>query len=154
MSKSIIEFFEKHLKVKSSAQEAEENKNAIQLAAAIVMFELTQARTDCDPKDREIIIEELFSYFHLTKEAAAILESKAEQADEKLTSLFPYTHLLKENYDDQSKQHLIQALWDIAYQIDIVDKYEEAYLHKIANLLLVPHSQLIHSKQIAEQKYT
>jgi hypothetical protein len=38
MSKSIIEFFEKHLKVKSSAQEAEENKNAIQLAAAIVMF--------------------------------------------------------------------------------------------------------------------
>ncbi len=132
-----------------------QNDDTVRLAAAVVMVELTQASLDSQPGDRKVIIEELGNYFSLSREVATRLENQSEQADESLTSLFPFTQLLNKNYNEQDKYQLIKALWEIAYQTGSGDRFnvEDAYCHKIANLLHIPHAWLMDGKLKAEQKY-
>ena len=113
MSNSVLAFFEKHLALKLNSTSVKQDKDTVRLAAAIIMVELSQVNLEVKSKDRKIVIEELAHYFPLSKEAATLLEHQAEQADESLTSLFPYTKLVNKYYDEQDKYHLIEALWDI-----------------------------------------
>ena len=44
---------------------------------------------------------------------------------------------------------LIEQLWDIAYADGVIDKYEEAAIRKVSELLYVPHSDFIKAKLMA-----
>ena len=41
------------------------------------------------------------------------------------------------------ERYLIEQLWDIAYADGVIDKYEEAAIRKVSELLYVPHSDFI-----------
>jgi uncharacterized tellurite resistance protein B-like protein len=77
---------------------------------------------------------------------ADTLLTTAQKHSETNTSMQPFTRLINDEFDQEQKKHLMKAMWKIAYADGKLDKYEEHYLRKIAELLYIPHSQFIQQK--------
>jgi uncharacterized tellurite resistance protein B-like protein len=45
---------------------------------------------------------------------------------------------------------LVAQFWQIAYADGVIDKYEEAAIRKVSDLLYVPHSDFIRAKLSAQ----
>ena len=63
--------------------------------------------------------------------------------------MFPYTHLLNQRLDHESKCRILTAMWRVAYADGNVDKYEEHLIRRVHELLHLDHSDFIAAKQAA-----
>jgi len=142
LNKIFNQFFGKH----SDPIPVESANDQINLAAAIVMVEMTRDRTEVDSSCQKVFTTELVGLFNLSEKAASLLEKHADAIDAEATSLFPFTHLLNEHFDYDQKLDLIKALWDAAKEIHGIDRDEDIYIHKISKLLHVSYRDLMNLK--------
>ena len=70
----------------------------------------------------------------------------AEKEIDHAVSLHDFTRLLNESFSKAEKINVIENLWHVAYADSILDKYEEYYIRKVADLLYISHSDYIQSK--------
>ena len=54
--------------------------------------------------------------------------------------------MLNDNLDAEEKIHVIELLWQVAFADAVLDKYEEYYIRKIADLLYISHKDYIRTK--------
>ena len=153
MLAKIHEFFEQHLSIYAQTNNISEvdQIGKVQRAVAIVVIEMMRSDHEISPKQQEIVIAEMQNYFHLSRDAAILLKQTAVEVDDDVTSLYPFTHLINEHYSLQDKQLLIKALWSIILKTDSFDVNKDVYIHKVSNLLHVPHSDLVRLKVDAEK---
>ena len=118
----------------------------VKVAAAVVMVEMARDRSKVDSSYQSVFTAELASFFKLSESAAVMLEKHADMIDAEETSLFPFTHLLNEQFDYKQKLQLIKALWDAASQLHGVDRDEDVYIHKVAKLLHISYRDLMKQK--------
>ncbi len=118
----------------------------VKVAAAIVMVEMARDRSEVDSSHQSVFTAELASFFKLSEDAAAMLEKHADLIDAEETSLFPFTHLLNEEFDHDQKLQLIKTLWDVASQLHGIDRDEDVYIHKVAKLLHISYRDLMKQK--------
>ena len=57
-----------------------------------------------------------------------------------------FTRLLNDNLSRSERINIIENLWRVAYADSVLDKYEEYYIRKVADLLYVAHSDYIKTK--------
>ena len=62
------------------------------------------------------------------------------------TSLYEFTRLINDNYDNEQKIALIKNMWRIAFADEKLDKYEDHLIRKISELIYVSHSDFIKTK--------
>ena len=144
MIKSIKGYFEDIFQKK-----AEDNaplKNTIELATAVLMIEISLADDHIQEEERHVIYELLTSHFKLQHDEINELIRLAESEVDHAVSLYEFTRLLNDSLVMSEKINIIENLWRVAYADSVVDKYEEYYIRKIADLLYVPHSDYIQSK--------
>jgi uncharacterized tellurite resistance protein B-like protein len=66
--------------------------------------------------------------------------------------MHPFTSMINDNYEYDQKVNLLTLMWKVAFVDDNLDKYEEAMIRKIADLLYISHRDYIKVKHIAEEK--
>ena len=112
------------------------------------------ARADFSEDDPELsrARELLAGRYGLTPtEAGALLEAARAESD-RAASLFRFTQLLNRQLGPDGKLELMQMLWEVAYADGRLDKYEDALMHKLADLLYVPVRDLMRAKERAREK--
>ena len=139
MFKLLKKFFKKESQEKETISD-------VNLAAAIILIEVSYS--DFEIKDVEI--EKIIKFFekdlNLSKEKSIWLNNEAQKLHADTNCLRKYVKLINENYNKEEKMRLINIAWKIARADNEVDKYEEHRIRKISELLYLNHADFIKEK--------
>lgn len=124
----------------------------LRLAAAVLMVEVGIADSAIGGAERMVMEHTLRESFKLSPEEAGAIIHLAEQEADHAVSLHEFTSLLNKSLDAAEKRQLVEILWRVAFADKLVDKYEEYYIRKIADLLYVTHRDYIRAKHLAADK--
>jgi uncharacterized tellurite resistance protein B-like protein len=113
--------------------------NPAQLAAAVLLVELSRGHPDAKSGEIARVVGALRQTFVLEDDAARTLLVLAETEAVNSIDLFGYSHLLRSEFSEMQKEALLASLWTVALSDDAIDHYEEQYIAKIAALLAVPN---------------
>jgi len=144
MIKTIKGYFEELFQDKTKDNTPPKNK--IELATAVLMIEISLADDHIQDEERYVIKNLLTSNFNLDQNEIDELICMAEEEVDRAVSLYEFTRLLNDTLSMSEKIDIIENLWRVAYADSVVDKYEEYYIRKIADLLYIAHSDYIQSK--------
>jgi uncharacterized tellurite resistance protein B-like protein len=133
-------------KNENSNNSAGDRQSRITVAACVLLLEMARADDDFARSELDRIRELLKNDLDVPPEEIDTILAIAQRKQEEATDLWSYTNLINENFDKTEKQRLIEMIWEIAYSDGRLDQYEDHLVHKIANLLHVPHSDLIAAK--------
>ena len=79
-----------------------------------------------------------------------LLNAASERADEAV-SAYEFTQFLHERLDETEKARIVALLWQIAFADGRLDKYEDAFVLKISDLLYVSRGKVMQLKHHAKQ---
>ena len=150
MLTSLKQFFEVNVIAKVDAEASSES--TIEFAAAMLMLEISRADSSIDSDEREVIDKVLKTQFHLSEEQASELLALAENEVDHNVSLHDFTRAINEEMSQADKIKIVEYLWQVAYADSVLDKYEEYFIRKIADLLYVSHKDYIKTKHRAAEK--
>jgi uncharacterized tellurite resistance protein B-like protein len=135
----------------SAESVADERDRAIRKATAVLMLDVALADKVFDQNELEHLLELAEAHFGLEpEEAAELIEVARDEADQ-LVSLHEFTQLLHNNLSEDEKAAIVGMLWQIAYTDGQLDKYENALVLKISDLLYVSRGRVMRLKHDAEQ---
>jgi uncharacterized tellurite resistance protein B-like protein len=141
-------FFEQHFALLSSDDTSEAK---LQLATAALFLEMMAMDDKVYPKEQALVFSLIQQNFALTAEQANSLIELAEQQRNQAVDYFQFTSLINREYSLEQKIRLIESLWKIAFADGVLDVNEEYLVRKIADLLYVPHTNFIVTKnQVAD----
>ncbi|TAJ91431.1 MAG: TerB family tellurite resistance protein [Gammaproteobacteria bacterium] len=124
----------------------------LRLAAAVLMVEVGLADSAIGGAERIVMEHTLKEAFKLSPEEAGAIIRLAEQEADHAVSLQEFTRLLNQSLDTGEKRRLVEILWRVAFADQVVDKYEEYHIRKIADLLYVTHRDYIRAKHKAAER--
>ena len=132
------------------ASEAAENSDNLSRALAVLMLEVAQSDFEETEEETNSLLAGLAE--HLGEDSHTAEDLLASARDDKANSvgLYEFTRLACTEMRLADRCTLIEQLWDIAYADGVIDKYEEAAIRKVSELLYVPHSDFIKAKLAAE----
>ena len=126
-----------------SVEGTEEREHALRLATATLLVEVVRADQEEAVVEEEVVLKQLGNFFDLSKEETSLLVQAAEQEADYAVSLQSFTRELHENLTIKEKHLVIEMLWRVALADSQLDKYEDYLVRKVADLLYVPHQDLI-----------
>lgn len=142
MLKHIREFFD----LRVLAAEEYDTEHALQLATAALLIEASRADARVATAEQAAILEAVGQTFDLDDDETASLLTLAQDQVDETASLFEFTRLLNEHFSAKQKVHVVELLWKVAYADSNIDKYEDYYIRKVAELLYVTHTDFIRMK--------
>ncbi len=143
MLKNIKNYFESLLQNKEGNSS---QKHTVELASAALMIEISLADEHIQDEERHVINKLLSDNFNLAQTEVNELIELAEEEVDHAVSLYGFTRLLNDSLSIPDKINIIENLWHVAYADSVIDKYEEYYIRKVADLLYISHSDYIKSK--------
>lgn len=131
-----------------------ERARAIRKATAVLMLDVALADKVFDERELEHLLEIAEAHFALGPEEAAELIDAAKNEAEELVSLHEFTQLLHNHLTEVEKAAIVGMLWEIAYRDGELDKYENALVLKISDLLYVSRGLVMRLKHDAAQAFS
>lgn len=150
MLNTLKEFFKNELLISSSKNARQEH--SLEQVCALLLMEVSNADFEQSELEKEKIQQELRSLFSLSDDELAKLYEYSKEASADTTSVHPFTSILNDSYDYDQKVNLLKLMWKVAYADNTLDKYEEALIRKVADLLYITHSDFIKVKHAAEEE--
>ena len=146
MLKKLKNLFRQDLGDRNKTAESGSREDALQLATAVLLVEMSRADYVMDKAQQQSIIELLGQRFELTENEANLLLEVAHEEADAAVSLHEFTRLLNERLSYEDRIHVVEMLWRVAAADDELHKYEDALVRKVADLLYVRHSDLVRSR--------
>jgi uncharacterized tellurite resistance protein B-like protein len=122
-----------------------------QLAAASLMVEVMVIDRQISDKEVHEVKKILERQFDIQEDEIEQLLKLAKEEVSEATSLYQFTRLINDQFDQQKKNDLMGNLWRVAFADEVLDKHEEALIRRIADLIHVPHADFIKTKHIARK---
>tara|TARA_B100000886_G_scaffold34424_1_gene21460 strand:+ start:1525 stop:1977 length:453 start_codon:yes stop_codon:yes gene_type:complete len=119
--------------------------NAI-LAICILMIEVSRSDDNYDDVEKEKILSILKSKYELDETQLEIIMKIANQKNEDMISLYEWTTIINNTYQYDERVKILKSLWEVAHADNVIDKYEDYTIRKIADLIYVKHSDFIKAK--------
>ena len=132
--------------IRDDTNPAEQAERGYKFATAMLLLEMTRADFDVKDTERHAVTEAVRKGFGLSAEETQSLVELAESEIDHATSLHEFTRLINEQLPIEKKRHVVELLWKVAYADGELDKYEDHFVRKIADLLHVRHRDLIQAK--------
>jgi len=124
---------------------------ALRLATAVLMIDVARADHVFEESEFNSMLQLIESHFELSPEQAAELVNAAGEKADDMVSLFEFTQLLHKQLDEKEKARIVSLLWQVAYADGQLDKYEDALILKISDLLYVSRGRVMRLKHDAQQ---
>lgn len=145
MLKALNELFERAFAGAGSpaAETAQRREHALQVATALLLIEVARADFRDDVTENEVLFGLLREFFRLSDEEAKLLVEEARRQADHAVELQAFTRRLHEQLTEAEKHRVIEMLWKVALADQHLDKHEDHLIRRIADLLYVPHRDLI-----------
>ena len=137
----------------TTAPEADtvDREAALRLATAILMIDVARADHVFEESEFDSMLQLIESHFELAPEQAAALVNAAGDKADDMVSLYEFTQILHQHLDEIEKARIVSLLWQVAYADGRLDKYEDALVLKISDLLYVSRGRVMRLKHDAQQ---
>ncbi len=135
-----------------AASAAETDSKRVETACAALMVEVMVIDREQKAAELNTLKSLIKKRFSLSDTEANELVDDAMKEVQDATSLYQFTHLINDHFDDSEKFQLVVKLWRVALADDHLDKHEEAMIRRIAELIHLPHSQFTRAKHRAKQQ--
>ena len=142
------QLFESHLEADAPGS-GSAAKGTIEFAAAVLMTEISRADSSIDEEERSVIDNALVNHFKLDAEEAREILKAAESEVDHSVSLHEFTRLINDSLSQEDKIKIVELLWHVAFADAVLDKYEEYFIRKIADVLYISHKDYIKTKHLA-----
>ena len=116
------------------------------LAVAQLLLEMARADFAQDAAEIATIRDLLSRAYSLSTEEIDGLLAQAGERVARSISLYDAVNVVNAALGHDERRELLKMLWLVAYADGKLDKYEEALLRKLADLLFVSHSDFIREK--------
>ena len=126
--------------------------HSLELATAALMMEVARADFDRSSKEIDLILQQLSARLHLSDAEISNLVALAEETSEEAHDLYSFTRILSDAFTYVEKKKLVVDLWEIALADTNIDPQEDHVIRRIAGLLSVDHSDLMHARSKAKAK--
>lgn len=130
---------------------AEEREAALRRATAVLMVDVARADDVFDESEFDRLLALIEAHFDLAPEEAAELVNVAGEEVDELVSVHEFTQLLHEQLSEDEKARIVSLLWQVAYADGRLNKYEDALVLKISDLLYVSRHRVMRLKHDAER---
>jgi uncharacterized tellurite resistance protein B-like protein len=120
-----------------------DREHALRIATAVLLIEVARADYAEDLSEDRATFALIKEFFDLRDGEAALLIDEARRQADHAISLQTFTRTLHEQLTVPEKHQVIEMLWKVALADERLDKYEDYVVRKVADLLYVPHSDLI-----------
>jgi uncharacterized tellurite resistance protein B-like protein len=118
----------------------------IQVATAALLVEIAGSDDNFAPEEKDAIIQNLRSYFKLTRdEVEEIIAAGKEQLERRL-DLYYFARQINQHFDRARRIAVIEMVWRVVYSDDHLSGHEDHLAHRFARLLRLDHSELIAAK--------
>lgn len=142
MIEAIKKFFEDNIHV----QKQDNSQTNLQIATAALLLEAARADFHVKPEEMAQVAECVRKTFELSEEQTKELIELAEMESDQATCYFEFTSLINRGFDYEQKIKVVELMWQVAFVDKYFEKYEEALIRKIADLLYVSHKDFIAAK--------
>ena len=143
MLRAIQDFFRTKIEPDKAAGP---DRHGLQLATAALLFEMLRADAEEHPNERRMLERALEKTFSLDETETRRLAQLADREAAVSVSLYQFTGLINKHFSPEQKIRVVEMLWQVAYADSCLDRYEEALVRKIADLIHVPHREFIQAK--------
>ena len=130
----------------------QDNKQALQLATAALLVEVTRADFHVEQSERRAVMSAVQALFGLSRQETDELVTLAEEEVDGSVSLFQFTQLVDKEFTQDQKAQIIEMMWRVAFADLDKDKNEEYLVRKVADLLHVPHSVFVRTRYTVESE--
>lgn len=124
----------------------------VPMALAVLMLEVAYADGRMDTEELDHLIDSLRNRFELSGEAVNDLVELASASRADSVDLYAYTKEINWAFSQEEKEEIVEQLWDLVLADGVIDKYEEALMRQLADLIGLPHGRMIDAKLRAQQK--
>ena len=124
----------------------EDPGEARNLAVAALLVEVLRADYDASPAERRQVLDSAARLLELDPARCEALLAGAERQVDGAHDLHQFTSELNRQLSHPEKLELMEQLWRIAQADDVVHKYEEYLIRRVADLLHVSHREFIAAK--------
>ncbi len=111
--------------------EVDENKK-LQVATCTLFIELAQADDNFSEQERDNIISTMKSTFNLEDDCVNDLMDLSEKKLKSDYSLYDFTKLINQNFNNDEKFELLKNLWRLIYVDKKLDMYEDHLKKRLA----------------------
>jgi uncharacterized tellurite resistance protein B-like protein len=140
----------KNMLIKKSefAPESQEQDDTerLQVATCIILIEVAKSDDEFSSIEKATLKAILKKKFEISAEAAEELMEIASKKREESVDLWQFTNLINQNYTKEEKIKIVESAWRVIYADKKLDGYEDHFVHKLAKLLQLDHSELIEAK--------
>jgi uncharacterized tellurite resistance protein B-like protein len=132
-------------------QERDESER-VQIATCVILLEVAKSDDEFSSIEKATIAAIFKKDFEISEEAIEKMMEIAKRKREESIDLWEFTNLINENYSKEEKKKIVEAAWKVIYADDRLHSYEDHFVHKLAKLLQLRHSDLIEAKLKAKYK--
>lgn len=118
----------------------------LQVATCIILLEVAKSDDEFSSIEKATLKAILKKKFDISAEAAEELMEMASKKREESIDIWEFTHLINENYTKEEKKKIVESAWRVIYADKKLNGYEDHFVHKLAKLLQLEHSELIEAK--------
>jgi len=118
----------------------------VQVATCVILLEVAKSDDEFSSIEKATIAAIFKKEFEISAEAIEEMMEIAKRKQEESIDLWEFTHLINENYSIEEKKKIVEVAWRVIYADDRLNSYEDHFVHKLAKLLQLRHSDLIEAK--------
>ncbi len=133
----------KSLTGKESGEDQEQKKH---VAAGVLLLEAAHIDNECTKEEMEHIVATLRAKFDLSENCVADLLELAHDGRDQAVDLWQFTNHINQHFSPAEKLAVMEDVWRIILLDGQLEKHEDHYAHKLANLLRLSHKQMIDAK--------
>lgn len=143
MLKALGDWLDKAFSGDGRGADAHNHDHSLRVATALLLVEVARADYQEDLTEDATVLELIKRHFELDDAEAALLISEARREADHAASLQAFTRRLHEALSERDKLEVVEMLWKVALADQRLDKHEDYVVRKVAELLYVPHRELI-----------
>ena len=116
------------------------------IALCVLLLEAAYVDGECSEEELEHLKKTLTTNFNIKAETIEELVANSGDQRKESVDIFRFTRHMNNNCSKEEKIALMESVWSILLIDDYLEKHEDHFAHKLANLLRLTHKELIDAK--------
>ena len=143
MFKRVVDWFTSNT---TDHQPDASHEGDLALATAALMMEVARADQAFEASEAEAMLQQLGKRLEIDDAAVSDLVELAKDTSEEAHDLYAFTEVINARYSYSEKKQLIMDLWNVALADESIDANEDHIIRRIAGLMNVDHSDILHAR--------
>jgi uncharacterized tellurite resistance protein B-like protein len=130
----------------------ESSEQKLHIASCVLLLEAAHIDDQCHDDEMDHLIETLKSKYDLSHEYVEELIELAHAERKNAVDLWEFTNHMNQNYSIEEKIAVMEDVWRVIHIDGQLEKHEDYFAQKVANLLRLTHKQKIDAKLKAREQ--